>query len=139
MARSDEKTAIPGESGSGVKQNPEVLGSRRDPEERPAHNQEALREKMLDKTLADSFPTSDPPSSIPDPASDDTLHPEPIEAAQVPAEASMRPMTDPVCERVVNPATATIQADYDNKTFYFCSEECKERFQVNPEPYRNAA
>ncbi|PSH05675.1 MAG: hypothetical protein CXZ00_00575 [Acidobacteria bacterium] len=25
------------------------------------------REKALDKTLADSFPTSDPPSSIPDP------------------------------------------------------------------------
>jgi gas vesicle protein len=25
------------------------------------------REEMLDKTLADSFPSSDPPSSIPDP------------------------------------------------------------------------
>lgn len=30
----------------------------------------AVREKMLDKTIADSFPTSDPPSSIPDPTSD---------------------------------------------------------------------
>jgi gas vesicle protein len=29
------------------------------------------REKMLDKTLADSFPSSDPPSSIPDPLPDD--------------------------------------------------------------------
>ena len=43
--------------------------SRRDPEDRPVPNNEAAkREKNLDKTLADSFPTSDPPSSIPDPS-----------------------------------------------------------------------
>jgi hypothetical protein len=48
---------------------PEHVGSRRDPEERPAtHHQEVL-DKTLDKTLADSFPTSDPPSSIPNPGS----------------------------------------------------------------------
>lgn len=29
------------------------------------------REEALDKTIADSFPTSDPPSSIPDPGSED--------------------------------------------------------------------
>jgi hypothetical protein len=34
------------------------------------------REKSYDKTLADSFPTSDPPSSIPDP-SDRPLKPSP--------------------------------------------------------------
>lgn len=28
----------------------------------------ALRERMLDKTLEDSFPASDPPSSLPNPA-----------------------------------------------------------------------
>jgi hypothetical protein len=49
------------------------MGSRRDPEERPAAGNEERREKMLDKTLADSFPTSDPPSSIPDPAADDSM------------------------------------------------------------------
>jgi hypothetical protein len=36
-------------------------------------NEQELREKMLDKTLADSFPTSDPPSTIPDPAEEDSL------------------------------------------------------------------
>ncbi|HEX3571832.1 MAG TPA: hypothetical protein VHU44_13510 [Acidobacteriaceae bacterium] len=43
----------------------------RDPEDRPVppRDQHAIREKNLDKTLADSFPTSDPPSTIPDPAS----------------------------------------------------------------------
>ncbi len=52
----------------------ENVGSRRDPEERPvsAEDKQELREKMLDKTLADSFPTSDPPSSIPDPSEDDS-------------------------------------------------------------------
>lgn len=46
---------------------------RRDPEDRPASNVTDIREKNLDKTLADSFPTSDPPSSIPDPAAEDNV------------------------------------------------------------------
>jgi hypothetical protein len=50
-------------------------GSRRDPEERPVESEDKkqLRDKMLDKTLADSFPTSDPPSTIPDPEEDDSF------------------------------------------------------------------
>jgi hypothetical protein len=44
--------------------------STRDPENRPvpARDERAQREKNLDKTLADSFPTSDPPSTLPDPS-----------------------------------------------------------------------
>lgn len=44
----------------------------RDPEDRTIDGQDAteIREKMLDKTLADSFPASDPPSTIPAPAAD---------------------------------------------------------------------
>ncbi len=47
----------------------------RDPEDRAInkHDKEQKREKALDKTLADSFPTSDPPSSIPDPGEEDSL------------------------------------------------------------------
>ena len=63
--------AIPGETGSGLKQNPEEPGSRRDPEERPVEQHHQIREKTMDKTLADSFPTSDPPSSIPEASTDD--------------------------------------------------------------------
>ncbi len=37
-----------------------------------AHEQQ-VRDKTLDKTLADSFPTSDPPSSIPDPATGEAV------------------------------------------------------------------
>ena len=43
----------------------------RDPEDRPVHNKSELREKTMDKTEADSFPASDPPSSIPDPSAED--------------------------------------------------------------------
>ena len=34
-------------------------------------DERAIREKNLDKTIADSFPTSDPPSTIPDPSEDE--------------------------------------------------------------------
>lgn len=53
---------------------PDDDGQRRDPEDRPVHhNPSEIRDKMLDKTLADSFPTSDPPSTIPDPEEDDSF------------------------------------------------------------------
>jgi hypothetical protein len=51
---------------------PVVPVPKRDPEDRPTDgdNPEQVKDKMLDKTLADSFPTSDPPSTIPDPEED---------------------------------------------------------------------
>ena len=44
----------------------------RDPEDRilDAADRAGKREKMFDKTVADSFPASDPPSSLPDPCED---------------------------------------------------------------------
>jgi hypothetical protein len=47
---------------------------KRDPEDRAVNKEgeEESREKMMDKTLADSYPASDPPSSIPDPAEDNS-------------------------------------------------------------------
>jgi hypothetical protein len=53
--------------------DPEHINSRRDPEERPVETGAEAKEKAMDKTLADSFPTSDPPSSIPAPSGDDSL------------------------------------------------------------------
>lgn len=32
-----------------------------------------IRDKMMDKTLADSYPASDPPSTLPDPAEENSL------------------------------------------------------------------
>jgi hypothetical protein len=44
----------------------------RDPEDRPIDesNIEERKDKMMDKTVADTFPASDPPSSLPDPDDD---------------------------------------------------------------------
>lgn len=44
----------------------------RDPEDRCVASADvaAIREKMMDKTLADSYPASDPPSSLPNPSID---------------------------------------------------------------------
>lgn len=42
---------------------------------------------------------------------------------------------DPVCGMEVNPASAEAQSDYGGQTFYFCSEECKKKFDTNPERY----
>lgn len=44
----------------------------RDPEDRAVNEQDLfeIREKMLDKTIADSFPASDPPSTDPAPGAD---------------------------------------------------------------------
>ena len=44
----------------------------RDPEDRAIEPGDAdgKREKMFDKTIADSFPASDPPSTVPDPHED---------------------------------------------------------------------
>ncbi len=51
-----------------------VAGEGRDPEDRLVPPMpEYVRDKMLDKTIADSFPTSDPPSSLPDPGADDSF------------------------------------------------------------------
>lgn len=49
-----------------------IAPAERDPEDRyvAPNDKFAIRDKMLDKTLADSYPASDPPSSIPDPSSD---------------------------------------------------------------------
>jgi len=49
-----------------------VKVQRIDPEDRIVDpgDPQAKREKMLDKTIADSFPASDPPSSLPNPNED---------------------------------------------------------------------
>ena len=45
---------------------------RRDPEDRliNEHDLRERKDKMMDKTIADTFPASDPPSSLPDPEED---------------------------------------------------------------------
>ena len=48
--------------------------------------------------------------------------------------ATAAKVIDPVCAMEVDPATAP-KATYDGKTYYFCSEEDKVKFEKNPEQY----
>ena len=43
---------------------------------------------------------------------------------------------DPVCEMVVDPATAR-SAEVRGKTYYFCSEGCRTKFVADPDKYLN--
>lgn len=47
--------------------------------------------------------------------------------------------TDPVCDMQVDEAHAEFTTEYDGKTYYFCSESCKEEFESDPEEYVSAA
>lgn len=43
-----------------------------------------------------------------------------------------RLVLDPVCGSEIDPTRAVLSYNYDNETYYFCSEECLEAFKKNP-------
>jgi len=48
-------------------------------------------------------------------------------------------MRDPICNMEVDEQSAAGQSEYQGKTYYFCSEGCKEEFDQNPQHYANQA
>jgi P-type Cu+ transporter len=59
----------------------------------------------------------------------------------LPASASELPVADlekdPVCGMDVLPKASTPVAEYDNKTFHFCSQKCASKFSLDPVFYVN--
>jgi len=43
--------------------------------------------------------------------------------------------TDPVCLMKVEKSEKSLTYKYKEKTYYFCSENCKEEFKEEPEKY----
>ena len=43
--------------------------------------------------------------------------------------------SDPVCGMTVDPAAGGLRVEFEGETYYFCSEECAERFQADPEAF----
>lgn len=86
----------------------------RDPEDRPTRTERELREKMLDKTLADSFPTSDPPSTIPDPAAEDSMQ----DSSNVPDQSSTE-MADDKTPRGMQQDRKLISLEQDYEVRYW--------------------
>jgi Cu+-exporting ATPase len=44
-------------------------------------------------------------------------------------------LRDPVCGMDVTYETAQARTEYEGRTYYFCSVECKEAFDEEPEKY----
>jgi YHS domain-containing protein len=46
---------------------------------------------------------------------------------------------DPICNTEIDEQTAEFKSQYGSQTYYFCSEECKEQFELRPEQYARVA
>ena len=46
-------------------------------------------------------------------------------------------VTDPVCKMQIDESTAAGKSEYQGKTYYFCAQSCKTKFDANPQPYAN--
>ena len=42
---------------------------------------------------------------------------------------------DPVCGMTVEESEAAATSEYDGRTYYFCSKDCKEEFDGDPSAY----
>jgi Cu+-exporting ATPase len=47
----------------------------------------------------------------------------------------MTTQTDPVCEMQVDEQHSAGTSEYNNTTYYFCSQACKQKFDATPERY----
>ena len=56
---------------------------------------------------------------------------EPQKEWNMPTKGSISVTKDPICGMTVDPATA-LHAERDGKTFYFCSDSCKQKFMSTP-------
>jgi Cu+-exporting ATPase len=43
--------------------------------------------------------------------------------------------TDPVCGMQIDSEDAMAEARYDGKSYYFCSEACRNKWEADPERY----
>src|SRR5262245_29006925 len=49
--------------------------------------------------------------------------------------SSLHMIRDHVCDMDVDERTAAVTTEYEGDTYYFCSEECKNKFVADPETY----
>ena len=54
---------------------------------------------------------------------------------RTPAQSASAMVTDPVCGMRVDPKRAAARADFEGATYYFCSDACRERFEMSPDDY----
>ncbi len=42
---------------------------------------------------------------------------------------------DPICNMEVDESTSEFKSDYNGTSYYFCSQECKDEFDENPDSF----
>ena len=52
-------------------------------------------------------------------------------------QAATDKVTDPVCGMTIDPNTAAAKRDYQGKTYYFCSQNCVDTFDADPQKVLN--
>jgi Cu+-exporting ATPase len=51
----------------------------------------------------------------------------------------MAMVKDPVCGMEIDSSQAAAQSQYQGQTYYFCSVECKQKFDANPREFLKKA
>jgi Cu+-exporting ATPase len=54
-------------------------------------------------------------------------------------ENNMAMQTDPVCGMQVDDQKATAKSQFQGSNYYFCSEDCKRKFDQQPQQYASKA
>lgn len=49
----------------------------------------------------------------------------------------MAKQVDPVCGMQIEEQDAAGQAEYEGRTYYFCSPACRRKFEANPAEFAN--
>lgn len=55
--------------------------------------------------------------------------------SQVRSELILTLRFDPVCAMVISPGRARAKTEFEGVTYYFCSPNCRDRFEQGPELY----
>jgi len=50
-------------------------------------------------------------------------------------EITFMKVIDPACKMEIEDKLAAYKSEYKGKTFFFCCESCKKRFDLDPEKY----
>jgi xanthine dehydrogenase accessory factor len=81
------------------------------------------------------------PSPVPEPQRSTSAAGTPATAAPEASAAPAAPVDaiDPVCDMLVDVATARFVSEHDGQTYYFCCPACKKKFEAGPAKYLTPA
>jgi YHS domain-containing protein len=58
-----------------------------------------------------------------------------MESRTMKKEREIENVKDPVCGMVISQSTAPADFEHEGKTYYFCSDACRDKFEADPDKY----